>query len=548
MSVPHSPTGMPAGRPTPGSAHSFSPRRGTLAALAAVASVLALAGAAVSPAVAATPAVGVIQGADAEGAIKDSYIVTLKDSAGFRAASSKGKALATRYGAEVERTYTSALNGYATEMTEAEAERLAADPAVAKVVQNKTLHINDTQTGPTWGLDRIDQADLPLDSAYTYPSSAGSGVTAYIIDTGVRITHTDFGGRASYGYDAIDGDTSANDGNGHGTHVAGTVASATYGVAKAAKIVAVRVLDDSGSGTTDQVVAGIDWVTANHVSPAVANMSLGGDADSVLDEAVANSIASGVTYAVAAGNDNVNASSNSPARVASAITVGSSTSADARSSFSNYGSVLDIFAPGSSITSTYNTSNSATASLSGTSMASPHVAGAAAVYLGENPGATPAQVATALTSAASSGTLTSVGTGSPNLLLQVTPSGTDDGDDGDTGTTFESTTDVTITDAGSAVYSPITVSGITGSAPSDLSVYVNIVHTYRGDLVIDLVAPDGSTYRLKNSSSSDSTDNVDATYTVDASSETTVNGTWQLKVQDVYSADTGYINSWKLTF
>ncbi|WP_105974577.1 S8 family peptidase [Streptomyces geranii] len=535
---------MSAGRPTPGSGLRF----GALGALVAAASVLALGGAAIGPASAAAPAVGVIQGADAEGAIKDSYIVTLKDSAGFRAASSKGKALATRYGAEVERTYKSALNGYATEMTEAEAKRLAADPAVAKVVQNKTLHINDTQTSPTWGLDRIDQADLPLDSAYTYPSSAGSGVTAYIIDTGVRITHTDFGGRASYGYDAIDGDTSANDGNGHGTHVAGTVASATYGVAKAAKIVAVRVLDDSGSGTTDQVVAGIDWVTENHVSPAVANMSLGGDADSVLDEAVANSIASGVTYAVAAGNDNTTASSNSPARVATAITVGASTSADARSSFSNYGSALDIFAPGSSITSTYNTSNTATASLSGTSMASPHVAGAAAVYLGENPSATPAQVATALTSAASSSTLTSVGTGSPNLLLQVTPAGDSDDDGGDTGTAFESTTDVSIPDAGSAVYSPITVSGLTGSAPSDLSVYVNIVHTYRGDLVIDLVAPDGSTYRLKSSSSSDSTDNVDATYTVDASSETTVNGTWQLKVQDVYSADTGYINSWKLTF
>ncbi|MDW4909618.1 S8 family peptidase [Streptomyces sp. ADMS] len=526
-------------------------RPGTRAALAAIASVLALGGAVVSPASAATPAVGVIQGTDAEGAIKDSYIVTLKDSAGFRADSSKGRALATRYGAEVEQTYTAALNGYATEMTEAEAKRLAADPAVATVTQNKTFHINDTQSSPTWGLDRIDQADLPLDSAYTYPSSAGSGVTAYIIDTGVRITHTDFGGRASYGYDAVDDDTTAGDGNGHGTHVAGTVAGTTYGVAKAADIVAVRVLDDDGNGTTAGVVAGIDWVTENAQFPAVANMSLGGGADATLDAAVANSIAAGVTYAVAAGNDNANASSYSPARVASAITVGSSTSADARSSFSNYGAALDIFAPGSSITSTYHTSNTATTSLSGTSMASPHVAGAAAVYLGENPNATPSAVATALTSAASASTLTSVGTGSPNLLLQVTPSGDGDdgGDDGgDTGTAFESTTDVSIPDAGSAVYSPITVSGITGSAPSDLSVYVNIVHTYRGDLVIDLVAPDGSTYRLKNSSSSDSTDNVDATYTVDASSETTVNGTWQLKVQDVYSADTGYINSWKLTF
>ncbi|NNN33122.1 S8 family peptidase [Streptomyces sp. S3(2020)] len=522
-------------------------RRGALAALVSAAALLAVGAASTAPASAA-PAEGVILGADARGAIKDSYIVTLKSDT--RAASTKGKAVATRYGAEVTRTYKKALNGYATDMTEAEAKRLAADPAVASVTQNKTVHITDTQTSPTWGLDRIDQADLPLDSSYTYPSSAGSGVTAYIIDTGVRITHTDFGGRASYGYDAVDDDSTAQDGNGHGTHVAGTVASGTYGVAKAADIVAVRVLDDDGSGTTDGVVAGIDWVTENAQFPAVANMSLGGDADSVLDAAVANSIAAGITYAVAAGNDNTTASSNSPARVSTAITVGASTSADARASYSNYGSVLDLFAPGSSITSTYNTSNSATASLSGTSMASPHVAGAAAVYLGENPSATPAQVSSALVSAASASTLTSVGTGSPNLLLQVTPAGDDDGGDdgGDTGTAFESTTDVSIPDAGSAVYSPITVSGLTGSAPSDLSVYVNIVHTYRGDLVIDLVAPDGSTYRLKSSSSSDSTDNVDATYTVDASSETTVNGTWQLKVQDVYSADTGYINSWKLTF
>ncbi|WP_328223278.1 MULTISPECIES: S8 family peptidase [unclassified Streptomyces] len=525
-------------------------RRGALAAVVSAAALFTVGAATATPAVAA-PAEGKIVGANAENAVQGSYIVTLKESLPFKAASSKGKAVATRYGAEVQQTYKKALNGYATEMTEAEAKQLAADPAVAAVAVNKTVHMSDTQTGATWGLDRIDQADLPLDSSYTYPSSAGSGVTAYIIDTGVRITHTDFGGRASYGYDAVDDDSSADDGNGHGTHVAGTVAGTTYGVAKAADIVAVRVLDDEGSGTTAGVVAGIDWVTENAQFPAVANMSLGGSADSTLDAAVTNSIAAGITYAVAAGNDNANASSYSPARVASAVTVGASTSADARSSFSNYGSSLDIFAPGSSITSASNSSNTATATYSGTSMASPHVAGAAAVYLGENPSASPSAVTTALTSAASASTLTGVGTGSPNLLLQVTPSGDGDdgGDDGgDTGTAFESTTDVSIPDAGSAVYSPVTVSGLTGSAPSDLSVYVNIVHTYRGDLVIDLVAPDGSTYRLKSSSSSDSTDNVDATYTVDASSETTVNGTWQLKVQDVYSADTGYINSWKLTF
>ncbi|KPC95413.1 serine protease, partial [Streptomyces sp. NRRL F-6602] len=211
-----------------------------------------------------------------------------------------------------------------------------------------------------WGLDRIDQASLPLDSKYTYPDKAGEGVTAYIIDTGVRISHSDFGGRAANGYDAVDNDNVAQDGNGHGTHVAGTVAGSAYGVAKKAKIVGVRVLNNAGSGTTAQVVAGIDWVTQNAVKPAVANMSLGGGADAALDQAVRNSIASGVTYGVAAGNENQNAGNVSPARVTEAITVGSTTNTDARSSFSNWGTVVDIFAPGSSITSSWNTSDSAT--------------------------------------------------------------------------------------------------------------------------------------------------------------------------------------------
>ncbi|OSC53636.1 serine protease, partial [Streptomyces sp. 4F] len=253
---------------------------------------------------------------------------------------------------------------------------------------------------PSWGLDRIDQQNRPLDSSYTYPDSAGQGVTAYVIDTGVRITHSDFGGRASYGYDAIDNDNTAQDGHGHGTHVAGTVAGSAYGVAKQAKVVGVRVLDNSGSGTTAQVVAGIDWVARNAAKPAVANMSLGGGADSALDAAVRNAIASGVTFVVAAGNESTNASTKSPARVTEAITVGATTSSDARASYSNYGSVLDLFAPGSSITSAWNSGDSATNTISGTSMASPHVAGAAALHLADNPSATPAQVASALTSAA----------------------------------------------------------------------------------------------------------------------------------------------------
>ena len=246
-------------------------------------------------------------------------------------------------------------------------------------------------------------------------------MTAYVIDTGVRITHSQISGRASYGYDAVDGDTIASDGNGHGTHVATTIAGSTYGIAKKAKIVAVRVLDNAGSGTTAGVIAGINWVTQNHSGPSVANMSLGGGASTTLDTAVANSIASGVTYAVAAGNSSANASSYSPARVATAITVGATTSTDAKASYSNFGSVLDIFAPGSSITAGWYTSDTATNTISGTSMATPHVAGAAAVYLAGHTSATPAQVSTALVNGATTGEVTSPGTGSPNRLLKIVP-------------------------------------------------------------------------------------------------------------------------------
>lgn len=293
---------------------------------------------------------------------------------------------------------------------------------MASVEQNQTVHLTDTtQSSAPWGLDRIDQAALPLSGTYTYPDTAGSGVTAYVIDTGVRITHSQISGRASYGYDAVDGDTTASDGNGHGTHVATTIAGTTYGVAKKANIVAVRVLDNSGSGTTAGVIAGIDWVTANHTTPSVANMSLGGGASTSLDTAVSNSIASGVTYAIAAGNSSANASSYSPARVAAAITVGATTSTDAKASYSNYGSVLDLFALGSSITAGWNTSDTATNTISGTSMATPHVAGAAAVYLAGHTSATPAQVATALVNGATTGKVTSPGTGSPNRLLKIVP-------------------------------------------------------------------------------------------------------------------------------
>ncbi|MFD9501992.1 S8 family serine peptidase [Streptomyces sp. NPDC060035] len=485
---------------------------------------------------------GRIENAGAPGAISGSYIVTLDESAAD-AGSADGRALAAEYGAKIKKTYRAALNGYAVELPAEQAKKFAADPAVESVVQNRTFTISGTQPSPpSWGLDRIDQTALPLNQSYTYPDKAGEGVTAYIIDTGVRISHSDFGGRASNGYDAIDNDNTAQDGNGHGTHVAGTVAGTSYGVAKKAKIVGVRVLDNSGSGTTAQVVAGIDWVTANAVKPAVANMSLGGEVDTALDTAVRNSIASGVTFAVAAGNESTNASTKSPARVAEAITVGSTTSTDARSSFSNYGSVVDIFAPGSSITSSWNTGDSATNTISGTSMASPHVAGAAALYLADHPGQTPAQVSAGLVAAATSGVVTNPGTGSPNKLLNVGAGTTPP----PTGTKFESTTGYTIAD-NATVESPITVSGVSGNAPSALSVPVNITHTYSGDLKIDLVAPDGSVYNLKAYGTGGSADNVITTYAVNASSEV-ANGTWKLRVSDNATYDTGRINSWALQF
>ncbi|MFE0699518.1 S8 family serine peptidase [Streptomyces sp. NPDC058872] len=279
----------------------------------------------------------------------------------------------------------------------------------------------DTQANPpSWGLDRIDQAGLPLDSSYAYPVLA-TNVHAYIIDTGIRTTHTDFGGRASWGTNTT-GDGVDSDCQGHGTHVAGTVGGAAHGVAKGVNLVAVKVLNCSGSGTTAGVIAGIDWVTANAVKPAVANMSLGGTSSVAMNDAVARSTAAGISHAVAAGNENADACGVSPASAPSAITVGATTSSDARSSFSNFGTCLDIFAPGSVITSAWNTSDTATSTLNGTSMASPHVAGNAALILGQNPTWTPQQVRDVMVNEATTGIVTSPGTGSPNKLLRTTAS------------------------------------------------------------------------------------------------------------------------------
>ncbi|MEV0807939.1 S8 family peptidase [Micromonospora sp. NPDC050200] len=398
------------------------PRRRAIRALAVAAAAAALSAAASTPALAAPT--GEIRGASAPGAISGSYLVVLRtDAVGAAntlaartAVPDRAATLTKRYGGSVADVYSAALTGFSAKMTAGQARRLAADPAVAYVEQDRVVTVQGTQSNPPWGLDRIDQRNLPLSGSYTYPNTA-SNVRAYIIDTGIRTTHTDFGGRASWGTNTVD--TNNTDCNGHGTHVAGTVGGNAYGVAKQVRLVAVKVLNCSGSGSTTGVVSGINWVTANAVKPAVANMSLGGGASTTLDNAVTNSINSGVTYAVAAGNSNANACNYSPARAAAAITVGATTSTDARASYSNYGSCVDIFAPGSSILSAWNSSDTATNTISGTSMASPHVAGAAALVLSANPSYTPAQVASYLTTNATTGVVTSPGTGSPNRLLFV---------------------------------------------------------------------------------------------------------------------------------
>ncbi|HEX8780069.1 MAG TPA: S8 family peptidase, partial [Nocardioides sp.] len=323
---------------------------------------------------------------------RDRYIVVFDKSVGA-AAVRDAKAEARDRGARIGHTYSHALDGFSATLPAAALRHLRDNPRVAFIEADRQVTAGDVQSPATWGIDRVDQRALPLDNSFTYTDS-GAGVTAYIVDTGIRRTHTEFSGRAVSGYTAINDGRGTDDCNGHGTHVAGTVGGETYGVAQDVRLVAVRVLDCQGSGSNSGVIAGVDWVTSNHTagSPAVANMSLGGGASSALDTAVNNSISDGVTYAVAAGNENADACGGSPSRVASALTIGSTTSSDARSSFSNWGSCLDLFAPGSSITSAWKDTDTDTNTISGTSMASPHVAGAAAAYLESTPSATPAQV------------------------------------------------------------------------------------------------------------------------------------------------------------
>jgi len=319
-------------------------------------------------------------------------------------------------GGTLHYTYTRAIQGFAATLPPQAITALARNPVIKLIEPDGIVTASATQSNATWGLDRIDQRDLPLNSSYTY-NATGAGVRSYILDTGILPGHVEFTGRLATGFTAITDGRGTSDCNGHGTHVAGTVGGTVYGVAKGTTLIPVRVLNCQGSGTTSGVIAGVDWVANNHVKPAVANMSLGGGASSTLDAAVANAVNLGVTFVVAAGNSNANACNYSPARTASAITVGATTSSDARASYSNFGSCLDIFAPGSSITSAWYTSNTALNTISGTSMASPHVAGAAALYLEGAPTATPATVGNAIISNSTANKVTSAGTGSPNRLL-----------------------------------------------------------------------------------------------------------------------------------
>jgi aqualysin 1 len=332
----------------------------------------------------------------------------------------------------VNHVYDGAVHGFSARLTPAAVAALARDPQVRYIENDQLVWITQTQSSPQWGLDRIDQRQLPLNSQYNYPAAKGT-VYVHVIDTGVRPTHSEFGGRAFIAGDFVDddkdgdpadvGNDDANpsipdgaDCNGHGTHVSGTVAGAMFGVAKNAVILSYRALDCSGSGTMSAVIAAVDRVTADTRRPAVANMSLGGGISATLDAAVQRSIDAGITYVVAAGNANTDASLSSPARVPAAITVAASTSTDARASFSNYGAVVDLFAPGVSIPSAWFTSDTAATTLSGTSMAAPHVAGAAALYLDQQGNQTPAQVAQALVNNGTVGVISNTN-GSPNVLL-----------------------------------------------------------------------------------------------------------------------------------
>jgi subtilisin family serine protease/subtilisin-like proprotein convertase family protein len=587
----------------------------------------------------AEPAPGAaVLGEGSAGSIPGEYIVVLEDAPRARLGVT-ADGLTREFSGTLHRTFEHAVPGFSVIMSAADARRLSADPAVAYVEVNQEVRAEDVQSPtPSWGLDRSDQRAASLDASYSYVNT-GAGVTAYVIDTGIRFSHHDFEGRAVSGTDVVDGDTDAADCNGHGTHVAGTIGGEDHGVAKDVSLVGVRVLDCAGEGTTEDVIAGIDWVTAHHQpgDPAVANMSLGGGFSRAVNDAVSASIEDGTAFAVAAGNDTgVDACTRSPASAPAALTVGATTRADARAPYSNIGACLDLFAPGSAIVSAWHDTDSSTNTINGTSMAAPHVSGAAALYLAADPSLTPARVSTAVLDATTPGVVVQAGTGSPNRLLYTgnvppptedfaisldpaegilqagssvttmvsttttlgepqrvnlsvhglppgvtasfepatvisgqtsrltlaatvpVPPGTHSVQVRGRGTTWHATgyrltvagppgctqtnaSDVPIRDNGT-VESVVSVVGCDATPSVAARVDVAIVHTYIGDLYVDLIAPSGASYRLHGGTGGGA-DRIDTTYTVDLSGEA-AHGPWRLRVRDTQTGDTGYIDSW----
>ena len=380
--------------------------RTKLAVLFAAAATAAI-GVAIPASAESTAAVPVIQATT--GGVSGQYIVTLKDQAGIKSAST----LAADLNVKPRHVYSSAINGFSATLSADQLEALQKDSSVARIEQNAEVSIDGTQTGATWGIDRINQAALPLDGTYTW-NADGSGVTAYIIDTGLDADHPDFTGRGQNVFDAMGG--SGEDCNGHGTHVAGTIGGANWGVAKNVALRGVRVLDCGGSGTWEGVIAGMDWVTANAARPAVANMSLGGGLNQTVNDAATRMADSGVFTAVAAGNSTFDACQFTPASAANVTTVAASDSGDNSAFFTNFGTCVEVYAPGVDVTSAW--LNGGQNTISGTSMASPHVAGVGALYKSSQGDVDSASLNAWITANASPNVIVGAPAGTPNLMLQ----------------------------------------------------------------------------------------------------------------------------------